>query len=186
VDVRNRSVKTFQKVDQAGGVAVGDAGVVYMTSLSQDEVAVVELSSEATTLYSGSGGDAGAVAWSEGLQAMFAIRPSGESGLADVLTMTLERTPTSFVLVSDEIGKTLVSPLGPVVDGSGRRVLIAASGDELTPSGLTMVASRRGSFPVSSNVKYPSDPDDTYMEPMSEVVLRRRYRPRSAAIVYGR
>lgn len=190
VDARNRSVEPWGGVESAGGVGMGEGRVAYITSRIDNAVKALDVANETSSPYdasAGSNGTAGVAAWAEGLQTMFALRVN-EAGIGDVLAMGLERTPGGFALVTETIGQTLVDPVGIVIDGPGRRVLIAAPGGDDAPntSGLTMVAARPGGLPVSSSILYPSDPDDTYMEQGSEVVLRRRYRPRSAAIVYGR
>ena len=174
VDVRNRTVKANAPLDTPGGVGAGDGGIVYVTSQTESAVSAFELKSERSSPYSGTNGTAEAAAWAESLQAMFALR-TNEAGIADILSMALVRATGGFALASESIGKTLVNPVGIVLDGPGRRALIAAQGFDANDAGITMVAARPGGIPVSSSVLYPVDPD-----------VGRRYRPRSAAIVYGR
>jgi hypothetical protein len=189
VDVAAREVTARNVVAMPGGVGLRREGdIAYFSSLGSNTVTAIDLASGNATAYEGADASGGSSAYADGMSSVIAVRDVG-GVLADIvaLFLTVEPTNGSPLVQSVSIGKTLVNPVPIVVDGSGQRLLVAASGNDDSPAGMTViVGTALGEIPAVSSALYPTDPDDLFMEPNSEILVRRRYRPRSAAIVYGR
>ncbi len=188
VDVDDRGVTARNVVASPGGVGLRSGGdTVYFTSGGSNKVTAVELANGNAIPYEGEGATAGNAAYADGLSSVIAVRET--AGLLDqVVALFLYREIDNSPRVqSNVLGDTLENPLSAVVDGSGTSVMIPARGGEDSPPGLTVVVGRSITDDIGlSTSLYPTDPEDTYTEEESQVVLRRRYQPRSAAIIYGR
>lgn len=188
VDVDKRDVTARNVVASPGGVGLRSGGdTVYFTSGGANKVTAVELANGNAIPYDGEQATAGIAAYADGLSSVIAVRPT--AGVLDqIVGLFLYRETNNAPRVQATVlGDSLENPLDAVVDGSGTSVLIPARGGDDSPPGLTVVVGRSITEEIAlSTSLYPTDPEDMYTEPGSEVVLRRRYQPRSAAIIYGR
>ncbi|MEQ8274183.1 MAG: hypothetical protein RMA76_05645 [Deltaproteobacteria bacterium] len=188
IDVGDMDVSARNVVAEPGGVGLrGGGDTVYFTSQGSNRVTAVELGNGNAISYEGGDATGNVAAYADGLSSVIAVRETtGRLDRVVALFLYLE-TDGKPSVQSNVLGDTLENPLSAVVDGAGTSVLIPARGSEESPPGLTVVVGRAiTDAPALSTSLYPTDPVDTYTERDSEIVLRRRYQPRSAAIVYGR
>lgn len=174
-DLEDRTVRSMDVINQPSGVGLAaDGRTAYITSSADPLVVEVDLSSGEAELLGAFPGPVGEAAYSDASGCVFALASEGPFGVGRVLGFDTETRRAREV---DRAVRTFDFPSGIAVDGSGRRLLVVATGGTTSTAGITLVDSAPAldGGAVGSSGDYPRDESDV-----------RRYRPAGVAIVYGR
>ena len=188
IDVENRRLEGHAVVPDPSGVAMDAAGqVAFVTSRSNSQVAAFDLDNRRARTLGAAGFPVPVdlAVYSDALRSVLGVDRSGRVGR--ILSF---HVPSERASPLNESVETLENPAGVATDGTGRTLVVVASGTSTQSAGLTLVDTFVNRLEGSAQL-YPSDPDDTYViTPASpdraEVRGRHRYQPTSVAVVYGR
>jgi hypothetical protein len=183
LNLERRDVRQVAILPNPSGVAM-NRQFAYLTSSSEGAVGQIDLRGNDTGVFPQGGFVKGVefATFSEDFQSIMGLTINPDNGAARVIAFNVV-TKEGFTL--DEGNQALNRPMGIVADGAARRIFVPAAGTSSATAGITALETFADQLPVGSSTLYPLDPDDTYLSE-GGVTLRQRWRPKGAAVIYGR
>lgn len=184
VDFDRQTIVPPGDVSGASGVAMtGNGRIAFVTSETQTTVVSVDMETGAIRDLAppGFAGLVQNAVYADSMKVVLGLQNDPEENVSRVLAYNVStQTPYDF---STAVGTPSI-PTGIAAGPKGRRVLVVSAGTTTVGAGLTVIDPDQDLLPDGSTVRYPPDPDDTFVT--GGFVGQQTYHPYKIAVLYGR